>query len=45
MMADFELALQEVKPAFGVDNDNLMNAIRGKLIDYGPNYSTIDNAC
>jgi vesicle-fusing ATPase len=45
MMADFELALSEIKPAFGADNDNLKVAIRGELVDYGPNFANIYNAC
>lgn len=30
-MADFLQALEENKPAFGVDNENLQNCIRGGI--------------
>ena len=44
-MADFELALNEIKPAFGVDNDELMNSIRGGIIDYGESFQKVHKMC
>jgi len=35
MMADFDLALNEVKPAFGVSQDDLTICVRGGMIEYG----------
>ncbi len=34
-MADFLQSLEENKPAFGVDNENLNNCIRGGIFEYG----------
>lgn len=34
--ADFERALTEVKPAFGVAGDDLAALIAGGMVDYGP---------
>jgi len=34
-MNDFMQALNEVKPAFGMDNKSLDNAIRGGFFIYG----------
>ena len=33
---DFDRALDEVKPAFGVDNEEFANCIRNGIITYGP---------
>jgi vesicle-fusing ATPase len=44
-MANFEAALLEIKPAFGVDNDQLENSIRGGIIDFGPSFSKVLKAC
>lgn len=40
-MADFLLALEENRPAFGVDNDNLTNCVRGGIIPYGEPFGQI----
>lgn len=40
-MADFEQALEENKPAFGVDNDNLQNSIRGGFYPYGETFNEV----
>jgi len=34
---DFEMALKEVKPLFGVDTDEFENCMRNGIINYGPN--------
>jgi len=34
--SDFLHALEEVKPAFGIDNDEFENCIRNGIINYGP---------
>lgn len=44
-MADFEMALVEVKPAFGVDNNELQNSIRGGVINFGERFETVQKAC
>jgi vesicle-fusing ATPase len=40
-MADFEQALEENKPAFGVDNDNLQTCIRGGIYPYGEAFNEL----
>ena len=40
-MADFEQALEENKPAFGVDNDNLQNSIRGGFYNFGESFTEV----
>jgi len=35
-MADFNRALDEVKPSFGVDDEEFENCIRNGIINYGP---------
>lgn len=40
-MADFEMALDEIKPAFGVDNDNLLNSLRGGFYPYGEAFNEL----
>ena len=37
-MADFLQALEENKPAFGVDSNNLQNCVRGGLYHYGDSF-------
>jgi vesicle-fusing ATPase len=37
-MRDFEKALEEIKPAFGMDNSGLENKLVGGFIDYGKNF-------
>jgi vesicle-fusing ATPase len=44
-MYEFELALKEVKPAFGVDNDGLENSVRGGILKYGDRYNSVYNNC
>lgn len=39
--ADFEKALGEVKPAFGVEFDEFENCMRNGIIDYGASVSTL----
>ena len=39
--SDFEHALQEVHPAFGVQEDELALCCRGGIIDYSPDFSRI----
>lgn len=38
-MADFEKALKEIKPAFGVDNSGLENSIRGGIVHFGDRFN------
>lgn len=38
---DFELALEEVKPQFGIDNSKFEVLLRNPLINYGANYERI----
>lgn len=40
-MADFEQALEENKPAFGVDNENLSLCVRGGLYPYGAAFNEL----
>jgi vesicle-fusing ATPase len=40
-MADFLQALEENKPAFGVDNENLSNCVRGGIFEYGGQFNEI----
>lgn len=40
-MMDFNLALQEVKPAFGVDDKALENSFRGGIYNYGERFTQI----
>jgi vesicle-fusing ATPase len=40
-MEDFLQALQENKPAFGVDNDNLSNCVRGGIYPYGETFNEL----
>lgn len=40
-MEDFLLALEENKPAFGVDNENLQNCIRGGIVPYGDPFNEL----
>ena len=42
-MSDFLLALEENKPAFGVDNENLTNCIRGGIFLYGEEMKNLFN--
>jgi hypothetical protein len=38
-MRDFELALEEIKPAFGVNSEELEISFRGGNISYGDRFS------
>jgi len=40
-MADFLQALEENKPAFGADNENLSNCVRGGIFEYGGQFNEI----
>ena len=42
---DFMRALDENKPAFGMDNSGLENKIIGGIYDYGHNFSTLKSRC
>lgn len=43
-MTHFEMALQEVKPAFGVSMDRL-SPMLDELIDYGPSFNKLMQTC
>ena len=43
-MAHFMQALEEVKPAFGIDDNNLNNLIRGGFYHYGDRFSELYKA-
>jgi vesicle-fusing ATPase len=40
-MGDFLQSLEENKPAFGVDNENLSNCIRGGIYPYGESFNEL----
>lgn len=40
-MGDFKLALEENRPAFGIDNNNLQNCVRGGIIAYGEAFNEL----
>lgn len=42
--ADFDRALDEIHPAFGVDNEEFSNCIRNGIINYGPRVEKLINA-
>ena len=44
-MSDFMRALEENKPAFGIDNSGLDNRIRGGIYNYGSNFETLKTNC
>jgi vesicle-fusing ATPase len=44
-MADFEMALNEVKPAFGVDDKTLDNCIREGIYDFGEEFQKVHSTC
>lgn len=44
-MEHFYQALEEVKPAFGIDEEDLKSVVRGELIDYGAEYSRLMETC
>ena len=41
-MIDFENALEEVKPQFGVDTNKLDTLVRNSLINYGARFEQLD---
>lgn len=43
--ADFERALDEIRPAFGMDNSSLENRLLGGFYDYGPKFSELFQRC
>lgn len=43
-MADFMMALDEIKPAFGVDNSELKNCSRGGILNYGKMFDKFQTA-
>src|SRR5947209_4388333 len=44
-MADFLRALDEVKPAFGMDNVALQNYCLGGILEYGDAFNQVFKAC
>ena len=44
-MEDFLNALEEIKPAFGIDNQELENNLQQGIIDYSNGFSQVINAC
>lgn len=40
-MDDFQKALEEVKPQFGIESEKLEILLRNKLIDYGDDFKRI----
>ena len=44
-MKDFEKALDEIKPAFGMDNSGLENKLVGGFYNYGKSFSDIYGRC
>lgn len=41
LMGDFMQALEEIKPAFGIDNTNLSNSLRGGFYHYGQRFEEL----
>eukprot|EP00347_Sterkiella_histriomuscorum_P002129 403369358 len=41
LMIDFMKALDEIKPAFGIDNTNLQNSLRGGFYSYGERFTDL----
>lgn len=44
-MRDFILSLEEIKPAFGVDDKSLENSFRGGIYNYGEDFARIYELC
>lgn len=44
-MEDFLQALQEIKPAFGIDENEIDTWIRGGIIPYGANFHNLQQKC
>jgi len=43
--ADFERALSEIKPSFGMDNSGLENKVIGGFYNYGSNFKNLYKIC
>ena len=43
--ADFDRALDEIRPAFGMDNTGLENKVVGGIYDFGPRYRDLHSKC
>ena len=44
-MRDFEMALDEIKPSFGIDNSGLENRIIGGIYNYGDKFTEMKQRC
>jgi len=44
-MSDFVMALQEVKPAFGIDDKSLESSIRAGMLPYGDRFKKVSTIC
>ena len=44
-MQDFKLSLQEIKPAFGVDDKSLENSFRGGIYNHGMDFQRVYELC
>jgi len=44
-MKDFQAALLDIKPMFGVDSVGLEVHLRGGIINYGPRFTRLTNTC
>jgi hypothetical protein len=44
-MYDFDFALKEIKPAFGVDKSDLSNSIRGVNVNNGERFNDVFKNC
>jgi hypothetical protein len=42
---DFQRALSEIKPAFGMDNSSLENKVIGGFINYGKRFTDVHTRC
>jgi len=43
--AEFEQALEEIRPAFGMDNSGLENRVVGGFYNYGHNFEELYQRC
>ena len=44
-MQDFRLSLDEIKPAFGVDDKSLENSFRGGIYNHGSDFQYVYELC
>lgn len=44
-MADFDRALDEIRPAFGMDNSGLENKLVGGIYSYGDSFDKVIAKC